>query len=323
MILTLVAYPIVNQTVAQRIVGARSEMDARKGTIASLLPWFLITGMSVGVGIIGIILLPELQNADPDHLFPVYMQRYLSPGLLGLGVAALVVASMSTGAGIGTAIAGLITIDVLRYSAKNEDADRTRLRFTRFFACLSIMCGTLFAMFIETFGGMIPFYVAITGTFVLPLTVPYIGGALYRGASRGSGMAALLAGVGVGMVLFLGDHMDFLPAVLTHPQSRPFSVLAASWLVFFVWSIVENTLKGRIPESELASMLSSLELGKPARPEEVKDMIRSRSVPPWPGQENLDFEKVGIPKGIAWYAHPTTFELSALILLIALMIWWW
>jgi len=323
MILTLVAYPIVNQTVAQRIVAARSEMDARKGTIASLLPWFLITGMSAGVGIIGIILLPELQNANPDHLFPLYMQRYLGPGVLGLGVAALVVASMSTGAGIGTAIAGLITIDVLRYSAEGETTDRARLRWTRLFACLSIMCGTLFAMFIEKYGGMIPFYVAITGTFVLPLTVPYIGGALYRGASRGSGMAALLAGVGGGMFLFLGGKLDLLPVELTHPQSRPFSVLGASWLVFFVWSMIENRIKGRIPQTELASMLSSFELGKPAKPDEVKDMIQSRSLPPWPGQENLDFEKLGTPKGVAWYAHPTTFELSAFALLIVLMIWWW
>jgi SSS family solute:Na+ symporter len=279
--------------------------------------------MSVAVGIIGIILLPELQNADPDHLFPVYMQRYLGPGVLGLGVAALVVASMSTGAGIGTAIAGLITVDVLRYSSENESADRKRLRFTRVFACLSIMCGTLFAMFIERYGGMIPFYVAITGTFVLPLTVPYIGGALYRGASRGSGMAALLAGVGVGMLLFLGGEFKFLPIELTHPQSRPFSVLGTSWLVFFVWSMIENRIKGRIPETEFASMLSSLELGKPAEPDEVKDMIQSRSIPPWPGQENLDYETLGIPKGVVWYAHPTTFELSALVLLIVLMIWWW
>jgi hypothetical protein len=70
-------------------------------------------------------------------------------------------------------------------------------------------------------------------------------------------------------------------------------------------------------------MLSSFELGKAAEPDEVKDMIQSRSVPPWPGKENLDFETVGISKAVAWYAHPTTFELSALVLLIVLMIWWW
>ncbi|MBC8873030.1 MAG: hypothetical protein H8E44_26655 [Planctomycetes bacterium] len=326
LILTLVTYPIVNQTVAQRIVGARSEMDARKGTVASLLPWFLITGISTAVGIMGIVLLPELRTGDPDHAFPKYMVRYLTamgPGVLGLGVAALVVASISTGAGIGTAIAGLMTRDVLGYSSEKESADRKYLWLTRIFACLSIVCGTMFAMAIPYFEGMLPFYVALTGTFFLPLTVPYIGGALYRRASRGSGMASLVAGVGVGSILFFGDWFKFLPAELAHPQCRPFLVLEASFLAFFGWSMIENRIRGPVPQTDLASMLNSFDLGKAADPDEVKKMIQSPRLASWQGKEEVDHERLGIPKNIAWYAHPTTFEVAAIVLLIVLMIWWW
>ena len=321
LILTLVTYPIVNQTVAQRIVGARSEMDARKGTIASLVPWCIVTGVSTSVGIMGVVLLPELGNADADSIFPLYMQRYLPPGVLGLGVAALVVASMSTGAGIGTAIAGLMTVDIFKYLSRTGKADRFHLRMTRVFAALAIICGTLFAMLIPRFGGMIPFYVAFTGTFFLPLTVPYVGGALYKKASRGSGMAALLGGVGVGSVLFLGS--DFLPPVLGHPQWRPFWVLGFSWLCLILWSMIENSIRGPIPEAELASILNSFELGKPAQPEEVKRSIESRQIGPWQGQENMDYATVGTPAKVPWYSNPTTFEALAAILLLILMIWWW
>ncbi len=326
LILTLLTYPIVNQTVAQRIVGARSEMDARKGTVASLLPWCLITGISTAVGIMGVVLMPELRLENPDHLFPKYMERYLAsigPGVLGLGVAALVVASISTGAGIGTAIAGLMTRDVLGYSTGKESKDRKYLWLTRVFACLSIICGTMFAMLIPYFKGMIPFYVAITGTFVLPLTVPYIGGALYRRASRGSGMASLVAGVGVGSILFLGDWFNFLPAEVAHPQCRPFLVLEASFLVFFAWSMLENWIRGPVPQTDLASMLNSSDFGRPATPEEVKAMIKERRHVSWPGKDELAYENLGISKKVAWYAHPTTFELVAVVLLIVLMIWWW
>jgi SSS family solute:Na+ symporter len=326
LILTLLTYPIVNQTVAQRIVGARSEMDARKGTVASLLPWCLITGVSTAVGIMGVVLMPELRAEKADHLFPRYMELYLGslgPGVLGLGVAALVVASISTGAGIGTAISGLVTRDVLGYSTGKESEDRRFLWLTRVFACLSIICGTMFAMLIPHFKGMIPFYVAFTGTFFLPLTVPYIGGALYRRASRGSGMASLAAGVGVGSILFLGDHFKFLPTEVAHPQCRPFLVLEASFLVFFGWSMVENWIKGPPSQTDVAGMLNSFDLGKPATPEEVKAMIQSRPFAPWPGKDELDYEKLGISKKVAWYAHPSTFELIAVVLLIVLMIWWW
>jgi len=326
LILTLLTYPIVNQTVAQRIVGARSEMDARKGTVASLLPWCLITGVSTAVGIMGVVLLPELHLGEPDHAFPKYMERYLGsmgPGVLGLGVAALVVASISTGAGIGTAIAGLVTVDVLGFSSSKESTDPKYLWLTRLFACLSIICGTMFAMLIPHFEGMIPFYVAFTGTFFLPLTVPYIGGALYRGASRGSGMAALVAGVGVGSILFFGDWFEFLPAEVAHPQCRPFLVLEASFLVFFAWSMVENRIKGLVAKTDVASMLNSSDLGKPATSEEVKAMIQTLPLDAWAGKDELDYQQLGIPKNVAWYAHPTTFEVVAVVLLIVLMIWWW
>ena len=321
LILTLVTYPIVNQTVAQRIVAARSEADARKGTIASLVPWCVITGASTMVGIFGIVILPELGSSNADNLFPLYMQRYLPPGLLGLGMAALMVAGMSTGAGIGTAIAGLMTVDVLRSFRREGGDDRRRLQMTRIFATLSILLGTLFAMFIPMFGGMIPFYVALTGTFFLPLTVPYIGGALYRRASRGSGIASLVAGVGAGAILFLGS--DRLPIVLGHAQWRPFWVLAVTWIVFVGWSMIENRLRGPIPETELAGLLNSSDLGRPATPEEVKDLFDRPGVARWEGRESLDYPTLGTPKDTPWYAHPTTFELSALILLVALMIWWW
>jgi len=321
LILTLVTYPIVNQTVAQRIVGARSETDARKGTIASLLPWCIITGASVMVGIMGIAILPDVLRSNPDHLFPSLMQRYLPPGALGLGMAALIVASMSTGAGIGTAVAGLMTVDVLRSLRKSRIRDKYRLLTTRVFATLSIIIGTLFAMLIPRFGGMIRFYTELTGTFVLPLIVPYVGSALYKKASRRSGIASLVAGVGVGAILFFGH--DSFPAMLAHPQWRPFWVLGIASIAFVAWSVFENRARGPIPDTELAGILNSFELGKPAGPEQVKEFLDRHPVSPWEGRENLDYATLGTPKNVPWYSHPTTFEILAAVLLLVLMIWWW
>ncbi|HIQ22032.1 MAG TPA: hypothetical protein EYH34_12490 [Planctomycetes bacterium] len=329
LILTLVTYPIVNQTVAQRILAARSEVDARRGTMASLIPWCLITGVSTLVGLFGVILLPGLEGAQADTLFPLYMKHYLPAGLLGLGVATLMVASMSTGAGIGTAIAGLITVDVLKGGYARDD--RLRLRLTWLFASLSIVCGTLFAMFIEGFGGMIPFYVAFTGTFFLPLTVPYVGGALYRRASRGAGMAALVAGIVLGTVLFVGYEVPritgrtalALPVELGHPKWRPFWVLGFASTVFVVWSMVENRRRGPIPSDELASVLNSFDLGRPASPDEVRRLIQSRGLRPWARHQELDYNVLGIPLALRWYAHPAILEVAAIAALGILMVWWW
>lgn len=321
LIITVVTYPIVNQTVAQRIVAARSEIDARKGTIVSLLPWCAITGASTVVGIMGLALFPGLDPGNADVLFPQYMQRYLPSGFLGLGVAALMVASMSTGAGIGTAIAGLLTVDVFRLVERRELPDRFRLLITRIFALLCIVCGTLFAMLIPRFGGMIPFYVEFTGTFFLPLTVPYVGGALYRRASRGAGMASLIGGVGLGLVLFLGAR--WLPVYMGHPQWRPFWVLGAASASFLVCSWVENAVRGPISDSDLASILNARALGRPATSDEIRELLEPHRHALNRSPEDLDIRTMGTPSDTPWYSRPTAYELAALVLLTVLMVWWW
>jgi uncharacterized sodium:solute symporter family permease YidK len=321
MILTLMTYPIVNQTVAQRILGAATEADGRKGTIACLVPWCLITGASILVGMMALRLVPEVQSGSADAVFPILMKRYLPPGVLGLGVAALTVASMSTAAGIGTAIAGLFTVDIFRMIDDPQCSDRWRLLATRGFAAAAIVCGTMFAMFIERYGGMIPFYVAFTGTFFLPLTVPYLGGAWLNWVSRGAGSASVAGGIGAGTALFLAR--DQIPVYLGHDQWRPFWVWAAAWVALIVWSLVENWLRGPIADADVASVLNVHGLGRPGTPEEIPSRVTGIPPPARPRPDNLDRKACGTPSHTPWYQHPTTFEAVALLLLIVLMIWWW
>jgi len=336
LILTLVTYPLVNQTVAQRILGAASEADGRKGTVVSLLPWCLITGASILVGLMAVDVLPGLVGEQADAVFPMLMKRYLPEGLLGLGVAALTVASVSTAAGIGTAIAGLMTVDVFRMFQHEGAPDRTRLMATRLFAAAAIACGTGFAMFIERYGGMIPFYVKFTGTFFLPLTVPYLGGAWFRGVSRGSGTAAVLGGIGVGVVLFLGGEPlpvgpsqalwvfgEPMPDYLAQAQWRPFWVFGAAWISMIAWSLLENALRGPIPETELAGKLNVHDLGRSGTPDEIQQLAAALPATVRLRTDRLQGGVCGTPADTSWYSHPTTFELIALILMCLLMVWLW
>ena len=52
-------------------------------------------------------------------------------------------------------------------------------------------------------------------------------------------------------------------------------------------------------------------------------MVKSQPISPWEGQENVDYDAVGTPKNVPWYAHPTTYEVMVVLLLAALMVWWW
>lgn len=329
LILPLFAYPIVNQTVAQRIVSAASESDARKGSIVSLLPWFIVTGVAILAGVIGTVLVPGLDSDSRSSLYPTYMTMYLSPGILGLAVSALVVGSMSTGAGIGTAISGLMTNDIFNILNNDKLTDKQKLLYTRLFATGAIVLGSLLALAVDQFDGMVPFYTAFTGTFVLPLTVPYLACAFCPWASRGSALAALIGGCLLGLVLFIptlfpvGRPPYDLPWYMTHPQCRPYWVLGAAVLLLVFWSVYENSTKGRIPKSQLAGRMNAFDFGKSMTPDAVERMMTSGEIENWSVDEHVKFDTLGVRGDTPWYARPGLYEILTVVAMILLIIWLW
>jgi Na+/proline symporter len=320
LILVLFIYPIVNQTVAQRIVSAYSESDARKGSMVSILPWFFVTGVAIIAGVVGTVLQPGLEDNRND-LFPLYMVEYLSPGMLGLGVAALVVGSMSTGAGIATAIAGLLTNDVFPIINNDKMSDSRKLWITRAIATGAIILGAFLSTQVGNYGGMVPFYVAFTGTFVLPLTIPYLATVFCPWASKGSALASLIAGCALGLVLFNAE--DHLPIYMTQAQCRPLWVLGTTILMLVAWSLLENRSKGREPHSSLAARLNTFDFGKEMTPEEVKSMMTAEGFPSWRSKANVDYNKLGISATTPIYARPGIYEMMTVLAMVILMIWLW
>ena len=322
LILVLFTYPLVNQTVAQRIVSAHSEADARKGSIVSILPWFIVTGVAIMAGIVGRVLVPELTKENSSDLYPMYMVDYLPQGLLGLGVAALVVGSMSTGAGIGTAISGLVTNDLFKIINNDKISDRQKLWWTRLIAAAAIIFGSYLSTLVDDFDGMVPFYVTFSGTFVLPLTVPYLASAFCPWASRWSALASLVGGCGLGLVLF--NAGGTLPIWLTQTQCRPLWVLGFAIVVLIAWSLAENALRGRIPRTQLAGRLNTFDLGRNnMTPAQVKAMMADDGLGDWPAKVNVNYDRMGVKENAPWYARPGVYEIAVVIGMIALMIWLW
>ena len=330
LILVLFTYPLVNQTVAQRIVSADSESDARKGSIVSIVPWFMVTGVAILAGIVGRVLVPDLTEETRSELYPIYMVEYLPKGVLGLGVAALIVGSMSTGAGIGTAISGLLTNDVFRIINSDKLTGRQKLWWTRIFATVAIMLGAVLSSLVDDFDGMVPFYVTFSGTFVLPLTVPYLSAAFCPWASRWSAVASVAGGCLLGLVLFnTGPDVEtgadgVLPFWMTQDQVRPMWVLGFAAVVLVVWSLVENAIKGPIGMHTLARRLSTFDLGRNnMTPDEVKAMMSADEVGEWPAKSNVNFDKLGIRQDVPWYRKPGPYEIAVVVAMIALMTWLW
>ena len=228
MTLTVATYPLINQAVAQRVLAARSINDAKLGTLGYLPIYWVFGSAIVLVGIAGAALHPGIAAEQADKIYPMMMEHYLPAGLLGAGVAAMLVATMSTGAGIGTAVSSLLTIDLYRRFIRPDAAEGHYLLFARFASLVAIGLGTVLAFFVERMGGIVPFYIAVTGTLFMPMATPYLAVGLFPRASRRSGLTSVVLGAGVGLVLML----------LYTDRARSFGINIPVWLGDPVWRAI-------------------------------------------------------------------------------------
>ncbi|HET7458189.1 MAG TPA: hypothetical protein VFJ74_11105, partial [Gemmatimonadaceae bacterium] len=123
-----------DQLIVQRLMSSRSLRDAQRAIIGSgfavFVQFFLF--LTIGLG------LWAFYNARvfpaTDVIFPTFILDQMPPGLVGLIVAAIVAATMSTHSGAINSLAGATTHDIYLPLTKRDASDPQTLRMGRFFA---------------------------------------------------------------------------------------------------------------------------------------------------------------------------------------------
>ncbi|MEP6990787.1 MAG: sodium:solute symporter [bacterium] len=123
-----------DQLIVQRLMSSRSLRDAQKAIIGSgfvvFVQFFLF--LTIGLGLWAFYharLFPTT-----DLIFPTFILEHMPPGLVGLIVAAIVAATMSTHSGAINSLAGATTLDIYLPITKRSVDDPQTLRMGRFFA---------------------------------------------------------------------------------------------------------------------------------------------------------------------------------------------
>lgn len=222
-------YPVIglwywcaDQTIVQRVLGAKDENHARVGPLFAgfikILPVFIffLPG-TIALALIKQGKLPPL--ADSKDVYAFMITHLLPPGLTGLMAAALLAALMSTVSGALNSIATLFSYDLYR-RWRPDTPDRKLVvigRIATFFAMLiAIFWSPLIAKFESIYQGAntIICYIAP------PITTVFIWGVFWRRASSRAALATLTAGSALGLTVFLLDwfkertgwHMQFMMA---------------------------------------------------------------------------------------------------------------
>ncbi|OGD33553.1 MAG: sodium:solute symporter, partial [Candidatus Aminicenantes bacterium RBG_19FT_COMBO_58_17] len=207
-------YPIIglwywcaDQTIVQRVLGAKDERNARVGPLFTgfikILPVFLfvLPGL-IAEGLIRQGKFPPIN--DSADTYSLLINHLLPVGLKGVVAAALLAALMSTVSGALNSISTLFSLDLYkRWKPRTPEARLTHIgRTVTFIAMvLAILWSPLISHFQSIFQGI----VALICYIAPPITAVFVWGVFWRRASAMGALATLSIGSALGLTVFFLD----------------------------------------------------------------------------------------------------------------------
>lgn len=192
-----------NWAFAQKFYSVRNEHDARKAGMLAVALKIIGPPLFILPAIAARSLMPELMQPpnSPQYTYAALSLRFLPAGLMGLMIAAMFSATMSTLSGDYNVIASVITEDIYR-RLFDKNARQRRLLIVGRLATLVIGALTItigISLIASARKGLFEVMVTVFGIFIGPMLIPMLLGLLnrritWRGAAAGIG-AGFLSGI--------------------------------------------------------------------------------------------------------------------------------
>jgi solute:Na+ symporter, SSS family len=239
----LLGYPVMgiwywctDQTIVQRVLGARTSEDAQLGPLLAgflkILPVFLL----VLPGVIAYVLFHDLIGNASNQTLPVLIEQLIPTGVRGVITAAVLAALMSAVAAALNSIGTLVAVDIVA-RLRPSTPDRVQVTVGR----VSSVVVMLLAMAWSTQGGryssIFEAINAIAADLAPPITVVFLWGVLWRRGTKQASLYTLIFGFAMGVVAFIMDLPVFgTEKIITHRWGIPFMMQA--WWMFCICTVV-------------------------------------------------------------------------------------
>ncbi|MBD2723112.1 sodium:solute symporter [Hymenobacter armeniacus] len=189
-----------NQTLVQRVLSADSIDQGRKGV---LLTGFLTVAtffIIVFPAMLAKVAFPDLPK--PDMVYPTMLLEWMPVGLLGVIIAALLVAITSTLSAILNSASTLFTLDF--YAAyKPAASSRELVRVGKITAVVIVLIASLWAPNIGKFGSLVKYYQEMHSYIAPPVVAAFFLGLFYKRANGTGVFAGLMGGLLIaGLLIF-------------------------------------------------------------------------------------------------------------------------
>jgi SSS family solute:Na+ symporter len=257
--------------VVQRVISAK---DLRAAKLAPIIgaafkmcvPFIVILPGLLGLAVLPEHLLPESVAAATgghsyNEVLPIMLARYCGPGLLGLGITALIAGFMSGMAGNVSAFATVWTYDIYRATFNKNATDAHYVTVGRWCTVLGVLASIGTAYMVMSFASIMDYVQALFSFFIAPLFGTVLLGMLWKRASPAGGFWGLAAGTAssIGMWAWVKLDPTALRYVALSPNAKDMAenMFRAlwSWILCLIVTVVVSLLTKPKPESELTNLV--------------------------------------------------------------------
>jgi len=233
-----------------------------------------------------------------DEVLPLMLARYCGPGLLGLGITALIAGFMSGMAGNVSAFSTVWTYDIYGTLINKNATDEGKVRMGRWCTVIGVGISIGAAYLVRLAPSIMDYVQALFSFFIAPLFGTVILGMLWKRATKAGGFWGLLAGTVSSVGMYTWGKLDpssvrYL-ALSDKAQDQAQNMFRAlwCWLICVIVTVVVSLMT------------------KPKSDEELKDLVYGLS--PIPKQEH-----------VRWFQSPIFWGAVVAIVFVILQIIFW
>jgi len=207
----LFGYPVLgvwywcsDQTIVQRVLGAKTQRDAQLGPLFAGLLKILPVFFLVLPGVIAYVLFKDQIGADSNQTLPVLISELIPTGLKGLISAGLLAALMSTIAAALNSSATLVAVDIVK-RVKPDTSDVKQVKIGRVAAIVVMILAMLWSTQGGRYSSIFEAINAIAANLAPPVTTVFLLGVFWRRGTKQAALATLIFGFTLGAIAFMVD----------------------------------------------------------------------------------------------------------------------
>jgi SSS family solute:Na+ symporter len=237
----------------QRALAAKDLPSAVETPLVASVAKLFFPFLVVLPGLAAVALFPRELVARYDLALPQLMIRYYGPGLLGLGITAMLASFMSGMAGNVTAFNTVWTYDLYQAHLVRGRSDRHYLRAGRLATVAAVLLSVGTAYIVLRFNNLMDYVQLLFSFFNAPLFATFLLGMFTRWATPAGGLWGLVAGT----LGALGHYLAWRGGVLHYgsDMTANFYGATAGWTTCFVVTIIVSLFTRPKAAEELADLV--------------------------------------------------------------------